>query len=235
MAAGEERRIISLRQVTKRYYTDGHWKHVLKGITCSIPFGMNMGIVGVNGAGKSTLMRLLAGVEEPSSGEIVRVGSVSWPLGRSFGFSSFMSGEDNVRFIARLYGVDCREALEFVRDFSELGPALKEQMHSYSSGMRGRLGFAVSMAVAFDFYLVDEVVASGDLRFQEKCRRAFDARRRNATLLMISHQPATLQQFCDTAAILHGGILVFYDTVEHAMRAYRSVTGGRPVWEGVRG
>ena len=224
-------RVISLRRVTKRYYVDGHWKHVLNGITCSIPFGSSLGIVGVNGSGKSTLMRILAGVEAPTSGEVIRVGTVSWPLAAGSGFMPRLTGEQNVRFIARLYGLDPKDCIEFVRDFSELGPALKEECYTYSAGMRARLGFAASMAVAFDFYLVDEVVAVGDQRFQEKCRRAFAQRRRNATVVMISHQPATLQQFCDSAAILQGGRLIFYDTVEHAMRAYRSVTGGRPVWE----
>jgi capsular polysaccharide transport system ATP-binding protein len=100
-----------------------------------------------------------------------------------------------------------------------------------SSGMRARLGFAMSMAVQFDFYLVDEVLAVGDQRFQEKCRRAFAERRANATIVMISHQPATLRLFCDTAAVLHAGKLIFYDTVEQAMRMYGPITGGRPVWE----
>jgi capsular polysaccharide transport system ATP-binding protein len=230
-AFGVDPRVISLRGVEKRYYVEGHWKWVLKGVTCSIPFGADLGIVGVNGAGKSTLMRILAGVEAPTSGEVSRVGTVSWPLASGAGLSPHLTGEENVRFVARLYGVDPKDSVEFVRDFSELGAALKEEMFTYSSGMRARLAFAMSMAVAFDFYLVDEVVAVGDLRFQEKCRRAFAERRRSATVIMISHLPVTLQQFCDTAAILHGGKLIFYDTVQHAMRAYRSVTGGRPVWE----
>jgi capsular polysaccharide transport system ATP-binding protein len=226
-----DRRMIALREVTKGYTVEGHRKRVLTGINCVIPFGTNLGIVGVNGSGKSTLVRILAGVVEPDTGEVTRVGSVSWPVARASGFHPKMTGEENARFIARLYGIDVQETVDYVSDFAEIGPAMKEEVQTYSSGMRARLGFAMSMAVKFDFYLVDEVLAVGDQRFQEKCRRAFVERRETATVVMISHQVSTLRLFCDTAAILHAGKLVFYDTVEQAMRMYGPVTGGRPVWE----
>ncbi len=229
--AQTDRRCITLRDVTKSYVVEGRRKHVLRGISCEIPFGVNLGIVGVNGSGKSTLVRILAGVEAPDEGEVQRVGAVSWPIARAAGFHPKMTGEENARFVARLYGIDVKETVEFVKEFSELGPAMKEEVEGMSSGMRARLGFAMSMAVQFDFYLVDEVLAVGDQRFQEKCRRAFAERRANATIVMISHQPATLRLFCDTAAVLHAGKLIFYDTVEQAMRMYGPITGGRPVWE----
>jgi capsular polysaccharide transport system ATP-binding protein len=224
-------RMIALKDVTKGYFIEGRRKRVLTGVNCVIPFGTNLGIVGVNGSGKSTLVRILAGVEAPDSGEVRRVGTVSWPIARAAGFHPRMTGEENARFIARLYGIDVQETVDFVSDFSELGPAMKEEVSTYSSGMHSRLGFAMSMAVKFDFYLVDEVLAVGDQRFQEKCRRAFAERHATATIVMISHQPSTLRLFCETAAILHAGKLVFYDSVEQAMRMYAPVTGGRPVWE----
>src|SRR5262249_39369998 len=138
LAIGDDPRMLSLRRVEERYYVEGRWKTVLAGITFTIPFGADLGIVGGNGSGKSTLMRLLAGVEAPTRGEVTHVGSVSWPLASGAGMSPNLTGEENARFIARLYGIEPKECLDFVRDFSELGPALKEEMFTYSSGMRAR-------------------------------------------------------------------------------------------------
>jgi capsular polysaccharide transport system ATP-binding protein len=213
---------IELQNVSKEYAgVHGTKKRVIDRISHVIEYGSNLGILGVNGAGKSTLMRLLAGIEVPTTGRIRRYGTVSWPLARNAGFVSQMTGEQNVRFVGRLYRMDLKELMEFVRDFSELGSALKEPVETYSSGMKARLQFAMSMGVPFNFYLVDEIVAVGDQRFQEKCRRVFAERRGNATVVMISHQISTLRQFCDKGALLQNGMLQSFDTLEAAILAYR--------------
>jgi len=212
---------IVLQNVRKDYKGAKGKKRVIDGINHVIEYGTNLGILGVNGAGKSTLMRLLAGIEVPTSGRIRRYGSVSWPLARNAGFVPGMTGEQNIRFVGRLYHMDLPELLDFVRDFSELGDALKEPVETYSSGMRMRLQFAMSMGVPFNFYLVDEIVAVGDQRFQERCRRIFAERRSTASVVMISHQIATLRQFCDKGALLQNGKLQAFDTLEAAIAAYR--------------
>lgn len=216
---------IVLQNVTKRYASASGPKDVLDGITYSIGYGSNLGILGPNGAGKSTMMRLLAGIEAPTTGRIRRYGSVSWPLARNAGFVPQMTGEQNVRFVGRLYRMNLAELIDFVQEFSELGPALRDPVETYSSGMRSRLQFAMSMGIPFNFYLVDEIVAVGDQRFQEKCRRVFAERRSNATIIMISHQANTLRQFCEKGALLHRGKLIPFDTIEDAMRAYRATQG----------
>jgi capsular polysaccharide transport system ATP-binding protein len=220
-------RCITLQNVTKEYPGPDGIKRVIDGVDSVIEYGSNLGILGANGAGKSTLMRLLAGIEVPTSGRIRRYGSVSWPLARNAGFVSHMTGEQNVRFVGRLYRMNLPELLDFVRDFSELGEAMRERVETYSSGMRARLQFAMSMAIPFNFYLVDEIVAVGDQRFQEKCRRVFAERRNNATVVMISHQISTLRQFCERGALLKNGKLIEFDALEDAISAYRAAENER--------
>ena len=221
MGANSSHLRIVLQNVSKEYPGASGTKRVLDGINYTVEYGSNLGILGANGAGKSTLMRLLAGIEVPTSGRIRRYGSVSWPLARNAGFVSQMTGEQNVRFAGRLYRMNIEELLDFVREFSELGSAMREPVETYSSGMKARLQFAMSMGVPFNFYLVDEIVAVGDQRFQEKCRRVFAERRSSATIVMISHQVATLRQFCDTGALLQNGRLDSFDTLDAAIAAYR--------------
>jgi capsular polysaccharide transport system ATP-binding protein len=220
-------RCIVLQNVNKIYPSPEGPKRVLDNLNYEIEYGANLGILGANGAGKSTLMRLLAGIEVPTSGRIRRFGSVSWPLARNAGFVSQMTGEQNIRFVGRLYRMDLDELLEFVRDFSELGSALRERVETYSSGMRARLQFAMSMGIPFNFYLVDEIVAVGDQRFQEKCRRVFAQRRSNATVVMISHQISTLRHFCEKGALLKDGKLIPFDALEDAISAYRDAENER--------
>ena len=129
-----------------------------------------VGFLGRNGAGKSTLIRLIGGVEAPTSGEVVRTSSVSWPIAFGGAFQSSLSGMDNLRFIARIYNADVDYVSDYVRDFAELGEYIYEPIKKYSAGMRARLAFALSMAIEFDCFLIDEVIAVGDSRFQEKCK-----------------------------------------------------------------
>ena len=181
---------------------------------------VNVGILGRNGAGKSTIMRLISGGEQPTSGAIYREGNVSWPLGFAGGFNQQLTGRQNLRFICRLYDVDYEETVEFVREFAEIGKFFDQPLRTYSAGMRARLAFGSAMALQFDYYLIDEVIAVGDANFQKKCRDVFDERAEKATLLLVSHLPNLLKRFCDIGGVLADGELTFYDTIEEAMEVH---------------
>jgi len=187
-------------------YRIGHTrKRVLKGLSFEVPRGARMAILGRNGAGKSTLIRLLAGVEPLTSGSIRRYQSMSWPLALSGGLHGEMTGYDAVRFISTAYGSDFQEMIDFVSDFSELGPALFEEIGRYSSGMTARLGFALSLALDFDCYLIDEVIMVGDQRFQQKARQAFFGKSENRSMIVAIHDINFVREHCTSALVLDGG------------------------------
>jgi len=212
--------MIQFDNVTKIYHARGGSKRVLDAQSFTLERGTSIGIVGVNGAGKSTLTRLIAGVEHPTSGRITRNMSVSWPLGFGGAFQGSLTGADNARFIARIYRRDVRDVLAYVADFAELGHYVDMPVKTYSSGMRARLAFAVSLAIEFDCYLVDEVTAVGDSSFKERCQAALNERRAKGTLVMVSHDPHTLRAYCDTGAILRDGRLRFFDSIDETIAAY---------------
>ena len=137
--------MIQLINVSKDYPTKAGPRRVLDNINLTIRPGERVGILGRNGAGKSTLVRLISGAEPPTTGKIERNMSVSWPLAFSGGFHGSLTGADNVRFICRIYGVDFESRFQFVQDFSELGIYINEPVMNYSSGMKARLAFAISM------------------------------------------------------------------------------------------
>lgn len=213
---------IRLRGVRKSYQVQGAWREVLRGVDAEFLPGESIGILGRNGAGKSTLLRLVAGVEKPTEGRIERRMSVSWPLGFGGATHSSITGADNARFIARIYGLDIAATVAEVEEFAEIGDWYRMPVRTYSSGMAMRLGFALSLAVDFDCYLVDEVVAAGDTRFAERCRVALEERRARATILFVSHLPELIREFCDRAAVLHEGRLTRYDDLDAAFAAYRA-------------
>jgi capsular polysaccharide transport system ATP-binding protein len=208
--------MIRLENVVKSYRLREGRKVVLRNLTATLPKS-NVGILGANGAGKSTLLRLIAGTELPDSGSILRQGRISWPLGFSGSFNGSLSGVENVRFVARIYGEDTERVLEFVEAFSELGQFFRMPVSSYSSGMRARLAFGVSMAVAFDYYLVDEITAVGDDKFRQKCLTTFKEKLGNSSIIMISHSKATLKQYCEMGAVLHQGELTICDDLHEAI------------------
>ncbi|NLH82933.1 MAG: ABC transporter ATP-binding protein [Phyllobacteriaceae bacterium] len=212
--------MIQLDKVFKFYRTEGHTKIVLDHVSAMFQSGRSYGLLGVNGAGKSTTMRLIAGTELPNSGRIRRSVRVSWPLGFSGGFHPLMTGRENVKFVARIYGEDPRKVLDFVEDFSELGDYIDAPVKTYSSGMQARLAFALSMAIEFDCYLIDEITAVGDARFQARCRNAFDRRRSNADLIVVSHSADTIRDYCDQGMVLIDGQLLQFSSVEQAIDAY---------------
>jgi capsular polysaccharide transport system ATP-binding protein len=212
--------MIELRHITKAYRTNHGHHLVLDDVNLVIPPKQSLGIVGRNGAGKSTLMRIIGGAEMPTAGEVIRRGRISWPIGFAGGFSGSLSGEENCRFVARIYGQDVDTVVESTRAFAEIGEYFYMPVRTYSSGMRARLAFGLSMAIDFDLYLVDEVTAVGDRPFRFKCRNAFAARRERAGLIMVSHDAATLSEYVQKCAVLDRGKLTVYDSVAEATEAY---------------
>jgi len=195
-------------------------KHILQNFTFLFPADKNIGILGRNGSGKSTIMRLIAGSEFPDSGNILRKGKFSWPLGFSGGFSPSLTGEENLRFICRVYDADISTVTEFVRDFSELGDFFFEPIRNYSSGMRSRLSFGLSMAINFDVVLIDEILGVGDQRFQEKCRQKIKEKTETAKVILVSHSMETIRSFSDIALLLDNEKLTIYEDVEEAIEIY---------------
>ena len=210
---------LELINVHKSYPIRGGRKVILRGASGRIARGEKVGILGRNGSGKSTLVRILGGVEAPSSGSIRCSMSLSWPIGSMAGFQSQLSGADNARFIARIYGRDINATVESVADFSELGEYLRMPMMTYSSGMRSRLALAVSLAVDFDCYMVDEALAVGDTRFG----RAYAEKIERSGLILVSHSPALVRRLCTRAAVLDQGILTFYDDLDEALVTYNAL------------
>ena len=212
--------MICLENVFKFYNTAGHKKIVLDHVSAVFETGKSYGLLGVNGAGKSTLLRLIAGAELPNSGRIRRTVRVSWPLGFSGGFHPHMTGRENVKFVARAYGEDIDEVIDFVEEFAEIGDYLDAPFRTYSSGMMARLAFGMSLAVKFDCYLVDEITAVGDARFQSRCKAIFDRRRESSDMIVVSHGMSTIKDYCDHGAVLVDGRLIMFDAVNDAIELY---------------
>lgn len=212
--------MIRLSKVTKRYRVKDGWKTVLDDVSVDFPIGASVGILGMNGAGKSTLVRIIGGAEPPDRGRVTCDERVSWPLGYSGGFQGTLTARENARFVARIYGEDPRYVEAFTEEFSELGRYFDEPLKSYSAGMQGRFAFSVSLACDFEYYLVDEALETGDARYREKFRMAFEERRSSASVILVSHNEQTIRRNCDMAAILHEGSLVLYEDLKEAMYRY---------------
>ncbi len=215
--------MIRLSDVHKFYPVRGGQVEVLKGIDLTVRRGERVGILGGNGAGKSTLIRLISGIEQPSSGSVEQTMRISWPLAFTGAFQGALTGLDNVRFICRVYGVDYRDVIDFVEDFSQLGRYLREPVKVYSSGMRARLAFAVSMMIDFDCYLIDEVVAVGDSRFQARCQQELFEKRADRALIIVSHDAHYLRMHCQRACVLEKGVLHHFPDIESALEHHQQV------------
>jgi capsular polysaccharide transport system ATP-binding protein len=214
--------MIAVEQLSKSYPTRAGLRTVLDQINLQFVKGEKIGILGRNGSGKSTLIRLISGAERPTSGHIIRNMSVSWPLAFQGAFQLYLTGLDNFRFICRIYGVDPAPLVPFLEDFSELGMYLREPVHRYSSGMFARLSFAISMAIEFDCFLIDEIIAVGDSRFQAKCNAELFEKRGDRAMLLVSHNPDIIKQHCTRAAVLEKGVLQSFDTVDEAYAHYQA-------------
>jgi ABC-type polysaccharide/polyol phosphate transport system ATPase subunit len=217
--------MIRLSNVSKDYPTKAGPRRILDNINLTIEPGQRVGILGRNGAGKSTLIRLISGAEPPTTGKIERLMTVSWPLAFSGGFQGSLTGADNVRFICRIYGVDYEPRFKFVQEFSELGIYINEPVQSYSSGMRARLAFAISMTIDFDCYLIDEVLAVGDARFRERCRVELFEKRRDKAMLIVSHSHRYLKGTCDRFLLFRDGQIEEHDEFEEVYFQYKELLG----------
>ena len=215
-----EEHVIRLDRVFKFYSASGQTKIVLDHVSTVFQTGRSYGLMGVNGAGKSTLLRLIAGAELPNAGRIIRSVRVSWPLGFAGGFHPQMTGRENVKFVARAYGERITKVLDFVEDFAELGDYIDAPYKTYSSGMMARLAFGLSMAIEFDCYLIDEITAVGDARFQARCKLAFDERRKHSDLIIVTHSMQTVKDYCDHVAVLVDGQLIMFESVDRAIETY---------------
>lgn len=219
--------MISLRNIIKTYpYTKGR-RVILNNISYDFPPGVNVGILGRNGAGKSTMMRILSGAEPPDSGTVIRKSRISWPLGFACGFSSELTGRENLRFVCRLYGEDYNRIVRYVEDFAELGKYMDMPISSYSSGMRAKLTFGISMAFEFDYYLIDELTAVGDAVFRAKSEAVFQERSSSATLLVVSHNMKNIKRFCSKLLVLHKGRLLDFPSSQKAEQFYNEVCCGQ--------
>lgn len=216
--------MISFEAVSKAYRVGWDRKTVLDEATFSVPRGQSMAVIGVNGAGKSTLLRLMAGTSLPDGGYIRRGDArVSFPLGFAGSFNPELTGLENIRFASRVYGRSISKVTRFVEDFSDLGNHLSMPTKTYSSGMKARLAFGLSMALDFDVYLVDEITAVGDANFRKRCEEVFDERRKHSDVIMVSHSDGTLKRFCDTSCVLDNGRLSFFPTVDDGLAAYAEI------------
>lgn len=215
--------MIRLENVCKDYGIRHGHRRVLDHVNFTLGRGRNVGILGRNGAGKSTLIRLLSGAENPTSGRIHRGMSVSWPLAFTGAFQAHLTGIDNLKFICRVYGVDWKPLVPFVEEFTELGLYLREPVVNYSVGMSMRLAFALSMAIEFDCFLIDEGMAVGDARFGHKCHVELFEKRRDRAFILVSHDPNIVKAYCERACVLHGGRLHDFGTVEEAYQFYEAV------------
>jgi capsular polysaccharide transport system ATP-binding protein len=212
--------MIRLIDVSKSYETRVGSTCVFDRVNLEVARGERVGILGRNGAGKSTMIRLISGAERPTSGRVERWMSVSWPLAFGGAFQGTLTGLDNLRFICRIYGIEPEDQIEFVQEFSELGLYLREPVRSYSSGMRARLAFAISMVIEFDCFLIDEIVAVGDARFHEKCNRELFEKRGDRAMIIVSHNAGFIREHCSRAAVISGGRLHHPESIDEAFTLY---------------
>ncbi|QCT94700.1 ABC transporter ATP-binding protein [Caminibacter mediatlanticus TB-2] len=218
--------MIELKNVTKYFKTKNEKRYILKNVSLTIPEKVNVGILGINGAGKSTLLRMLGKIDFPNSGKIISKNSFSWPLGLSGGFQGSMTGKQNVKFVARIYGKDEKEIkkiVDFVKNFSELGDYFDMPIKTYSSGMKSRLSFALSLAFDFDYILIDETLSVGDARFKEKSKKALMEKIKESNVLMVSHSMVDLKKICDVGIVLHEGKIEYYDNIIDAIDRYNYI------------
>jgi capsular polysaccharide transport system ATP-binding protein len=215
--------MIELTELRKTFAARAGRQVVADGITAIFPKGASVALLGRNGAGKSSLLKMIAGTMDPDSGRIASEGSVSWPVGFAGSFHGELTGAQNTRFIARVYGVDTAELADYVADFAELGRHFEMPVRTYSAGMRARLAFGISMGIAFDTYLVDEVTSVGDAAFKRKSEEVFRHRLRTSGAIVVSHAMGLIRRVCTAGAVLDRGRLSFYDDVEAAIRHHEAL------------
>lgn len=214
--------MIRFEHLSKGFWLGNEFFPVIRDLNLTLPTGKSLALLGGNGAGKSTLLSMIAGTMPPDSGRVWSDGSISFPVGLGGSFHRDLTGAQNTRFLARVYGVDTDELMDFVQDFAEIGKHFYQPIRTYSSGMRSRLTFGISMGIPFDTYLVDEVTAVGDQSFRKKSRRLFRDRMKKASAILVNHNLDELQQYCDAAIVLHKGKLAYFEDLEEAVEHHKS-------------
>ena len=217
--------MIEVRNLTKYYDTPRGKRYVFRDLSFTVPPNSNIGLIGRNGAGKSTLVRLISGADMPDAGSIVTSDSLSWPVGLSGGFQGTLTGRDNVKFVCRVYGShgdDLQTKIRFVEEFAEIGKWFDEPVKTYSSGMRSRLAFGLSMAFDFDYYLIDEVMSVGDAGFKRKSSIVFKEKLKNANVILVTHSMTEVRRLCDVVILLDEGKAKIYENVAEGIQAYQS-------------
>jgi capsular polysaccharide transport system ATP-binding protein len=220
--------MLSLEHVTKVYDTRHGRYQVLKDVNLTLERGRNIGILGRNGAGKSTMIRLISGAERPTTGRIRRSMRISWPLAFAGAFQVNLTGLDNLKFVCRIYGVEYKPLLPFIEEFTELGMFLREPVMHYSHGMMTRLAFALSMAIEFDCFLIDEAMVAGDARFHDRCRYELFEKRKDRAFILVSHEPNQIKRHCENAVVLHEGRIHAFQTVDAAYEFYQGTLAPPP-------
>lgn len=216
--------MIELRALSKSYPSRQGRRYVFRDLSFTFPPGSNIGLIGRNGAGKSTLLRLLGGIDQPDHGAVVTDRRISWPVGLSGGFQPTLTARENVQFVCRIhgaYGESLRDKVRFVQGFAEIGDYFDLPMRSFSSGMRSRVAFGLSMAFDFDYYLIDEVMAVGDAQFRAKSKEVLKARLERANLILTSHNMGDIRQYCNVVLHVDQGRVAVYDDIEAGIRAYQ--------------
>ncbi|KGP64002.1 ABC transporter ATP-binding protein [Legionella norrlandica] len=216
--------MIKAEGITKYYKVNGKSKIVFENLNLELPKGGRLALLGPNGAGKSTLLRVLCGIEEPNRGRVIRTSSISWPIGVSRGFIPTLTARENIKFVCRLFNYNkekTTELVEFVRDFAEIGNYFDMPMMTFSSGMRSRVAFGMSVAFEFDFYVIDEVMAVGDASFKEKCRQVLEERAKGKGIIMVSHNLGELGKFCDQGIYLNHGVLQYETDLTKLIQRYK--------------
>lgn len=218
--------MIELRNVTKYYKTAYDKKYILNNVSITIPSGVNLGILGRNGAGKSTLLRMLGGIDYPNSGIISSPNSFSWPMGLAGGFQGSMTGRQNVKFVCRIYGksdVEIEHAIQSVQDFAEIGDYFDMPIKTYSSGMKSRLSFGLSLFFDFDYLIIDETLSVGDKNFQEKSKKALRKKIESCNVLLVSHSMPVLKEICDAGIVVHNGEMHYCNDINEAIDTYNNI------------
>lgn len=217
--------MIRLLDLSKTYRLKGRSTVIARSINTVFPDGTCVALLGRNGAGKSSLLRMIAGTMRPDSGAVWSDGSISWPVGFAGSFHPDLSGAQNARFVGRIYGVDTDALLDFVQDFADLGQHFNLPFRTYSSGMRSRLAFGVSMGIRFGTYLIDEVTSVGDAAFRQKCDEILHARMKQSNAIVVSHSMPTLRKMCNAGAVLEDGRLLYFDDLEEAIASHHRNMG----------
>lgn len=213
--------MIRLVDLTKDYVIDGVRQRVADNLNVVFPTGQSVALIGRNGAGKSSLLRMIAGNMRPTSGRVEITGTVSWPVGFAGSFHPEMSGYQNACFVARIYGLDSEDLIRFVQDFAGVDRHFHLPVRTYSTGMRARLAFAMSMAIDFDTYLIDEVTSVGDLEFRRRCEEILHDRMKNAGAIVVAHNAQTLKKLCTSAVVLEEGQARVFDDLDEALRLHK--------------